>query len=83
MNAVAQQEAVIVVNGTQTTVPSRDVSYEEVTKIAFPTPPAPETRYTVTFRNAQKPKEGSLPPGQSVETKKEGTIFNVKATGKS
>jgi hypothetical protein len=77
------QEAQIVVNATTDTVPSRDVSYDEVTKLAYPTPPAPETRYTVTFRNAQKPKEGSLAPGQSVEVKKEGTIFNVKATGKS
>jgi Multiubiquitin len=77
------QEAQIVVNGTPSEVPSREVSYAEVTKIAYPVPPAPETRYTVTFRNAHKPKEGSLAPGQSVEVKKEGTIFNVKATGKS
>jgi hypothetical protein len=78
-----EHEAQIVVNGEAKTVPTRTVSYDEVTKIAFPTPPAPETRFTVTFRNAHKPKEGSLAPGGSVEVKKEGTIFNVKATGKS
>ncbi len=77
------QEAQFVVNATTDTVPSRDVTYDEVTKLAYPPPPAPGTRYTVTFRNAHKPKEGSLAPGQSVEVKKEGTIFNVKATGKS
>jgi Multiubiquitin len=76
-------EAQIVVNAAVDTVPTREVSYEEVTTLAYATPPTPDTRYTVTFRNAQKPKEGSLAPGQSVEVKKEGTIFNVKATGKS
>ncbi len=59
------------------------MSYEEVVKLAYPTPPSPDTRYTVTYRNAKGPKEGSLAPGQSVEIKEEGTIFNVKATGRS
>lgn len=76
-------EAQIVVNGEPKTVPTREVSYDEVTRLAYPTPPAPETRFTVTFRNAHKPKEGSLAPGETVEVKKEGTVFNVKATGKS
>jgi hypothetical protein len=74
---------VIIVNGEQKTVASDDVSYEEVVKLAYPTPPSPDTRYTVTYRKAKEPKEGSLAPGQSVEAKKEGTIFNVKTTGKS
>jgi hypothetical protein len=73
----------IVVNGEQKTVQDESVSYEEIVKIAYPTPPAPDTLFTVTFRNAKKPKEGSLVPGQSVEVKKDVTIFNVKATGKS
>jgi Multiubiquitin len=87
-NAVADEAAdhkdfVIIVNGEQKTVESRSVSYEEVVKIAYPTPPSPETRFTVTYRKAEKPHEGSLAPGQSVEVKKDGTIFNVKPTGKS
>lgn len=73
----------IIVNAQPHTVESETVSYEEVVKIAYPTPPSPEARYTVTYRHAEKPKEGSLAPGQSVEVKKEGTIFNVKATGRS
>ena len=77
------QKATIVVNGQQVTVPDREVTYDEVTKIAYPTPPAPDTRYAVTFRDAQKPKEGDLGPGGSVSVKKEGTIFNVTPTGKS
>lgn len=75
---------VIVVNAEQHTVESEIVSYEQVVKIAYPTPPSPDTRYTVTYRKAEEPNhEGSIAPGQSVEVKKEGTIFNVKTTGKS
>jgi hypothetical protein len=73
----------IIVNGEPKTVESKDVSYEAIVKIAYPTPPSPETRFTVTYRKAEKPHEGSLAPGQSVEVKKDGTIFNVKPTGKS
>ncbi len=73
----------VIVNGQQYTVESRIMSYEQVVELAYPTPPSPDTRYTVTYRNAEEPKQGSLAPGHSVEIKKEGTIFNVKATGKS
>lgn len=73
----------VIVNGQQHTVDSRIVSYEEVVKLAYPIPPSPDTRYTVTYRNAEEPKQGSLAPGHSVEIKNEGTIFNVKATGRS
>jgi hypothetical protein len=73
----------LIVNGQQRVVDSRIVSFEEVVKLAAPAPPSPDTRYTVTYRNATEPKEGSLAPGHSVEIKKEGTVFNVKATGKS
>ncbi len=77
------EQFVVIVNGQQHPVESQIVSYEEIVKIAYPTPPSPDARYTVTYRNAKKPKEGSLAPGQSVEVKKEGTIFDVKATGRS
>lgn len=73
----------IIVNGEQKIVDSDIVTYEQVVTLAYPTPPAPGTRFTVTFRNAKEPHEGSLAPGGSVEVKKEGTIFNVKATNKS
>ena len=81
--AADHKDFVIIVNGEPKTVESRSVSYEEVVKIAYPTPPSSETRFTVTYRKAEKPHEGSLAPGQSVEVKKDGTIFNVKPTGKS
>lgn len=73
----------IIVNGTPSIAETDIVSYEEVVALAYPVPPSPNTRFTVTFRHAQAPKEGSLVPGRTVEVKHHGTIFNVKATGRS
>jgi hypothetical protein len=73
----------IIVNGEPKTVESEVVTFEQVTELAYPEPPFPETLFTVTFRNAKKPKEGRLVEGQSVEVKRNGTVFNVKATDKS
>ncbi|APZ33040.1 hypothetical protein BOH66_01060 [Microbacterium aurum] len=73
----------IIVNGTPYDVRDDTVTREQVIALAYPEPPAPDTRFTVTFYNAQKPKEGTLAAGRSVEVKKKGTVFNVKATVKS
>ncbi|GAA1831723.1 multiubiquitin domain-containing protein [Agromyces salentinus] len=73
----------IIVNGTPYDVPDDIVSYAEAISLAYPEPPAPDTRFTVTFYNAHKPKEGTLTAGGTVEVKKKGTVFNVKATIKS
>ncbi len=82
--AAHNKEITIIVNAEQKTVPSREVSYTEVVTLAYPTPPSPDTTFTVTYRNAVGPnKEGSLVDGQSVKVREEGTIFNVRATGKS
>lgn len=78
-----RQEPLIIVNGEPHRVRSDVVTYQEVVTLAFPVPPSPDARYTVSFRNAVEPREGSLAPSQSVVVRKEGTIFNVKATGKS
>lgn len=77
------KDFVIVVNGTEYRVPAAAVSYEQVVALAFPTPPTPDTVFTVAFRKAHDPKEGSLSAAMTVEVKKKGTVFNVKATGKS
>ena len=77
------KEIRIIVNGEPKVVESGIVLYEQVVRLAYPTPPSPDTLFTVTFRNAKAPKEGSLAPGGTMEVKREGTIFNVKATGKS
>ncbi len=81
--AETQHEPVIIVNGEEHKVRSDIVTYQEVVTIAFPIPPSPDARYTVSYRKAKEPHEGSLAPSQSVVVRKEGTIFNVKATGKS
>lgn len=73
----------IVVNGTPADVPSATVTYDQVTALAYPTPPAPNTTYTVTYRNAAGNRSGSLVEGGSVEVKEHGTTFDVDPTGKS
>ncbi|RTL77081.1 MAG: hypothetical protein EKK35_18120 [Bradyrhizobiaceae bacterium] len=81
------RESKIKVNGRTRTVEGRMVSYEEVTKLAFPSGPTkPNTKFTVTFRNAaQVPAMGELDAGQSVKVKPghnpmNETIFNVTET---
>lgn len=73
----------IIVNGEAKPVGSREVSYSEVVRLAYPNPPTPDTVFTVTYRHAIKPHEGSLVEGQCVEVREEGTLFNVYATSKS
>jgi hypothetical protein len=73
----------IVVNGEQHEVHAETLTFEQIVAIAFPTPPSAEARFTVTFRGAKKPKEGSLKPGGQVEIKKDGAVFNVTPTTKS
>lgn len=79
-----EKDFVVVVNGVQNDLESAILHYEDLVTIAFPVPPAPDTRYTVTYRKAKDPNhEGSLAPGQWVEVKKKGTIINVKTTNRS
>lgn len=73
----------IVVDGTEHTVTNDLVSYEQVVQLAYPTPPTPDTIFSVSYEKAKKhPHEGDLVPGQTVEVK-DGTEFDVTPTGKS
>jgi hypothetical protein len=74
----------IVVNGRQKVVHEKEISFEEVVRLAFPTPPTGENiMFTVTYRKARgEQHEGIMAPGQSVKIK-EGTAFNVRYTDKS
>jgi hypothetical protein len=77
-------EYAIIINGQLAVVPHREVSYAEVTAIAYPVPPTPDAEFTVTYSKAEGPKhEGILIAGQVVEVKKEGTTFHVTPTDKS
>ncbi len=73
----------IVINGQQEVVPDKTVSYEQIVAFAYPTPPSSDAVITVTYRGAQKPKEGSLKLGGTVDVKKKGAVFNVTSTTKS
>ena len=78
------KDVTIVVNGTQKTVAKDDLTFDEVVKLAFETPPYGEnTLFSVTYRRGHGNKpEGILAPGESVKVKG-GMIFDVTATDKS
>lgn len=78
------KDVTIVVNGTQKTVAKDDLTFDEVVKLAFETPPyGANTLFSVTYRRGHGNKpEGILAPGESVKVK-EGMIFDVTATDKS
>lgn len=71
----------IYVDGTEKTVTTNVLSFEEVVNIAYPNRD-PLTIYRVTFEKAKEPHEGRLLAGQSVEIKN-GTEFDVTLVGRS
>jgi hypothetical protein len=74
----------IVVNARPKDVNQDVLTFDDITKIAFPTPDGiTNPIFTVSFKNAdQKPSSGTLVAGESVKIKN-GTIFNVTRTGQS
>lgn len=76
-------EVTILVNGRPRTVFQRTITFEEVVALAYPTPPGPNTIYSVTYRGARGSKpSGTLAEGGSVKIKNK-TTFNVTPTDKS
>ena len=87
MNATAEKlekPVTIVVNAQPKPWDEKEISYEQVVKLAFPNPPPNVViTYTVEYERGEPPKkEGSLVAGQSVKVK-DGMIFNVTETGRS
>lgn len=74
----------IFVNGRRREVSDRELTYDEVLRLAFGDniPTGPNIVITVTYRKAEHDKRGSLIPGESVEIKN-GTVFDVRTTDKS
>jgi hypothetical protein len=75
---------IIIVNGQKKVVATRTLTFDEIVKLAFPTPPTgANILYTVSYEDGPciNP-QGSLKEGQSVKVKN-GMIFNVTATDKS
>jgi hypothetical protein len=78
------EKITVVVNGRPREVTHRELTFEEVVRLAFdPVPSGPNVELTVSYRNAEGDKKGTLMEGQSVEVKNHGTVFNVTATDKS
>jgi Multiubiquitin len=78
-----QHEVTIVVNGRQRTVAQKEITFDEVVKLAFDNPPSGENVvFSVTYRRAEGNKSGTLEEGGEIKVK-EGMIFDVTATDKS
>lgn len=72
----------IIVNGRPRRVEGTELSFEQVTEIAFPGGGGPNIFFTVTYRKGDPKKEGSLLPGQIIAIVN-GMIFDVVRTDKS
>lgn len=74
----------IIVNGREKIVSEKELTFDQLVKLAFDNPPTGEfICFTITFRRGRGNKpEGTLVEGESVKVKK-GMIFNVTATDKS
>ena len=80
----ADKEVTIIVNGREKTVSGKELSFNQLVKLAFDNPPTGEfICFTITYRRGHGNKpEGTLNEGESVKIK-QGMIFNVTATDKS
>jgi hypothetical protein len=72
------------VNVTQKIVQKEEMTFDEIVKLAYETPPfGDNTLFSITYRKGHGNKpEGILAPGESVKVK-DGMIFDVTATDKS
>lgn len=75
----------IFVNTNPFFVDHHEVSFDQVVKLAFPTPPGGlDPEFTVSYEHAKSvPHHDDLAKGQKVEVKKHGTIFDVAHTNRS
>jgi hypothetical protein len=74
----------IYVNGQKKVVTTKTVTFAEIVKLAYPTPPTGDNiLYTVSYEDGPPANpQGSLMEGETVKVKN-GMIFNVTATDKS
>lgn len=73
----------IIVNGQPKEWDKNRISFDEVVKLAYPTPPPGQIDYTVTYtKGPPHHREGTLLKGQSVEVVN-GMVFDVVPTVKS
>ncbi len=73
----------IIVNAVAHPWTADEISYEQVVKLAFPNPSAPNITYTVEYERGEGHKPaGSLVQGASVKVK-DKMVFSVTETGRS
>jgi hypothetical protein len=74
----------IYVNGQKKVVTTKTLTFDQVVKLAYPTPPTGQNiLYTVSYEDGPPANpQGSLTEGGTVKLKN-GMIFNVTATDKS
>lgn len=74
----------IIVNGRSKDVAAKDLSFEEIVRLAFDDAVFNDvTIYTITFKRGHGDRSaGTLVEGESIKVK-EGMIFNVARTDKS
>ena len=74
----------IIVNAEQHHENKKRISFEQIVKLGFPTPPPfQNVLFTVTYYNGPKSNpEGIMTAGQTVKIQNE-MVFNVKATDRS
>jgi len=78
-----KHEVTIIVNTRPHEWPKGKISFDEVVKLAYPTPPGQDTVYTVSYtRGPEHKPNGTLVEGQSVEVVND-MVFSVTATNKS
>ena len=75
----------VYVNTEPFVVEKDTLSFDEITKKAFPSPPTGlDPEFTVSFEHAAStPHHGDLVEGGSVKLKKHGTMFDVAHTNRS
>jgi multiubiquitin len=78
------KEFTIIVNGQKKVVTMKAVTFDEIVKLAYPTPPTgANILYTISYEDGPPANpEGSLKESGTVNVKN-GMIFNVTATDKS
>ncbi len=75
------KQITIIVNGREVAIDDREVTFEEVAALAFPS--SSNSDFTVTYRRGRgNQRSKSLRPGESIRVGR-GVIFNVTATTKS
>lgn len=78
------REFKIIVNAQQLTVASKEISFDEVVNLAYPSGASdPNRSFSVTYRKSEEAKhDGTLVEGDAVKIK-DGTVFNVTPTTRS